>query len=96
MSAGDELFESTLGACRIESTIGARAAGIVFRALRDDGPRPVALEVPRDDLSSIRGPERRSSRQARARKNSKIVQVLDFGVEERRRCWPPRPAASWS
>jgi serine/threonine protein kinase len=84
---GEQLLGSTLGAYRVEGSIGSGATGVVYRAVDVDSARPVALKVLHDNLGSISGLERRFSREARVLaklSHPNIVEVLDFGVEQGR------------
>lgn len=84
---GDELLGSTLGAYRIEGSIGSGATGVVYRAIDAASSRRVALKVLHDNLGSISGLERRFSREARVLSklsHPNIVEVLGFGVERGR------------
>ncbi|MEC7524125.1 MAG: serine/threonine-protein kinase [Myxococcota bacterium] len=85
MPAGEDLVGRTLGAYRIDETIGTGATGIVYRAV--SGGQPVALKVLHNDLGSITGLEKRFRREARVLhklSHPNIVEITDFGIEEGR------------
>lgn len=84
---GDELLGSTLGAYRVEGSIGSGATGVVYRAVDVDSGRAVALKVLHENLGSISGLEQRFSREARVLaklSHPGIVEVLDFGLDQGR------------
>jgi len=82
MARGDLLLGQTLGAFRIDASIGSGATGVVYRAEPEDGGPMVALKVLHDDIGSITGLERRFRREARVLDkltHPNVVRILDFG-----------------
>mgnify|MGYP001942735706 FL=1 len=87
MAAGEELVGRTLGAYRIEATIGTGATGVVYRAVDASGGPPVALKVLHENLGSITGLEKRFRREARVLEklsHPNIVEISDFGIQDGR------------